>query len=69
MKYQSLFSKEMKTFSKIVVCCTKLIMLLLTADFFKINFFKNFFNKHIIVSNILDPDQDQCSIGPDLGLN
>ena len=41
--------------------------LLSTADFFfKINFFKKFFQR---VSNGLDPDQDRSHVGPDLGPN
>ena len=38
--------------------------------FFKINFFeKKSFRNTIIVSNILDPDQDRHSVGPNLGPN
>ena len=37
--------------------------------FFKINFFKKFFQDAIRVSNGLDPDQDRRSVGPDLGPN
>ena len=39
------------------------MLLLLSADFSKINFFKIFF---LGVSNSLDPDQDRDSVGPDL---
>ena len=45
-------------------------MLLLSADFFfKTNFFssKNSFRNTVRVSNSFDPDQDQLSVGPDLG--
>ena len=41
-------------------------MLLFFYFFFKINFFKNFLGNAIKVSNSLDPDQDQHSVGPDL---
>ena len=34
--------------------------------FFKINFFKKFFQNIIRVSNGLDPDQYRHSVGPDL---
>ena len=34
--------------------------------FFKIYFFKKF-SGMLSVSNSLDPDQDCCSVGPDLG--
>ena len=44
-----------------------LFCLLLT--FFKINFSKSSFKNTIRVSNSLDPDQDQHSVGPDLGPN
>ena len=38
-----------------------------SADFFKINFLKKFFQEHYIrESNGLDPDQDRHSVGPDL---
>ena len=46
--------------------------LLLLADFFKINFqllSTNSFRNTIRVSNSLDPDQDQLSVGPDPGPN
>ena len=40
------------------------------ADFFsKSTFLKNYFGNTIRVSNGLDPDQDQHSVGPDLGPN
>ena len=38
------------------------------STFVKIHFSKNSFNA-IQVSNSLDPDQDQYSVGPDLGSN
>ena len=34
-----------------------------------ISFFKKFFQEHYQMSNGLDPDQEQCSVGPDLGTN
>ena len=37
--------------------------------FFQINFSKNSFRNIIRVSDGLDPDQDCCSLGPDLGPN
>ena len=41
-----------------------------SVDFlFKINFFQNILSEIPSVSNSLDPDQDGCSVGPDLGLN
>ena len=47
------------------------MLLLLSADFFKINFFEKLFQEHITirVSNGLGPDQDQHPVGPDLGPN
>ena len=48
------------------------MLLLSSADFFllKLNFFKKkSFRYTIRVSNNLDPDQDQRSVGPDLGPN
>ena len=45
------------------------MLLVLYADFFKINFSKNSFNNTIRVSNTLDTDQDQCFVGADLGPN
>ena len=47
------------------------MLLLSSADFFKINFFNNkkMFRNSIRVSNNFDPDQDQCSVGPDVGAN
>ena len=45
-------------------------VLLSSADFFsKLTFFKHSFRNAIRVSNGLDPDQDQRSVGPDLGPN
>ena len=32
-----------------------------------VDFFKTYFRKIISESNSLDPDQDRCLIGPDLG--
>ena len=43
-------------------CCHLLI-------FFKITFSKDSFMGSIRVSNGLDPDQDRCSVVPDLGPN
>ena len=37
--------------------------------FFKINFFKKSIRNTIRMSKGLDPDQDRCSDGPDLGSN
>ena len=37
------------------------------VSFFKSKTFKNIFGNTIRVSNSLDPDQDQRSVGPDLG--
>ena len=37
--------------------------------FSKSTFSKNSFKNAIRVSNSLDPDQDQCVVGPDLGPN
>ena len=45
------------------------LLLLSSADFLKINFFKNSFTNSIRVSNNLDPDQDRQVVGPDLGPN
>ena len=38
------------------------MLLLSSADFFKMNFFKKYFRNSISVSNRLDPDQEQCSV-------
>ena len=45
------------------------MLLLSSADFFRIIFSKNSFRKAIRLSNSLDPDQDRHSVGPDLGPN
>ena len=46
------------------------MLLLSSADFFQIQFFKkNSIKNSIRVSNSLDPDQDQRSVGPYLGPN
>ena len=51
------------------------MLLLSSADilqnlfFFFFFFSKNYFRITIRVSNGLDPDQDICSVGPDLGPN
>ena len=46
------------------------MLLLSPADFFsKLTFSKKSFRNTIRVSNGLDPDQDQRSVGPDLGPN
>ena len=46
------------------------MLLLSSADYFKISNFKKFFQDlYQIVSNSLDPDQDQRFVGPDLGPN
>ena len=46
-----------------------MLMLLVSADFFKINSKKNYFRITIRVSNGFDPDQDGYYVGPDLGPN
>ena len=43
--------------------------LLASAEFFKINFFKNSFANTIRVSSSLDPDQDRHIVSPDLDPN
>ena len=45
------------------------MLLLSSADFFKIIFPKNSFRTTLRVSNSLDPDQDRHCVGPDLGPN
>ena len=46
------------------------MLLLWSANFFQIFFFfSNSFRITIIVSNSLDPDQDQQNVGPDPGPN
>ena len=46
------------------------MLLLSSADFFKISFFsKNHFRNTIRVSKGLEPDQDRLSVGPDLDPN
>ena len=37
--------------------------------FFKINFFIKFFQEHYQSVTCLDPDEDQHTVGPDLGPN
>ena len=44
-------------------------LLLSSADFSKLTFSKNSFRSTNRVSNSLDPDQGQHSVGPDLGSN
>ena len=44
-------------------------MLLLSAEFYQIFFFLNYFSNTIRVSNSLDPDQDQRCVGRDLDPN
>ena len=41
------------------------MLLLSSADFFKINILKNSYRITIRVADGLDPDQDQHSVGPD----
>ena len=63
---------ENKIHAKLVLtlCMLGIVMLLMSsADIFKINFFKKSFRNTIRVSNGLDPDQDRRSVGPDLGRN
>ena len=46
------------------------MFVLSSADFFlDLGVFKISFRNTIRVSNSLDPDQDQCSVCPDLGTN
>ena len=45
------------------------MLFLSSAEFFKINIFKNFFRNTSRVSNSLDPDLAQHFVGPDLGTN
>ena len=45
------------------------MLFLLSADFSKIFFSKNYFKYTIRVSNDLDPDQDGQFVSPDLGTN
>ena len=58
--------ENMKLFSTFRLTILKALsfMLLLSVDFFKINFFKHYISNSIRVSNNLDPDQD-----PDLDPN
>ena len=44
------------------------MLLMSSADFF-LNFLKNYFRNTISMSNSLDPDQGQHSVGPDQGSN
>ena len=44
-----------------MLCCH------LLSTFFKINFFKKNLSGTLRASNSSDPDQDQCSVSPDLG--
>ena len=45
------------------------VLLLSSADFSKLLFSINFFRNTFRVSNILDSDEDQGSVGPHLGPN
>ena len=45
------------------------MLFLSSADFFKVNYFKNSHTNIIRVSISLDPDQDRHFVGPDLGPN
>ena len=46
------------------------MLILSSADFFKINFLENKSFRNILrMSNGLDQDQDRRSVGPDLGPN
>ena len=45
----------------------KLLAFVSSDDFSKLTFSKNYFRTTIRVSNGLDPDQDQRSVGLDLG--
>ena len=58
-------------FKKFTLACWVIAILLLpSADSFsKLTSLKDSFMNTIIVSNGLDPDQDQQSVGPDLGPN
>ena len=47
--------------------CVSLILLLSSADFFKMNIFKASFRNTIRVSNDLYPEQARRSVGADLG--
>ena len=44
-------------------------LLLSSADFFKINFFQKILSGTLSECQTVDPDQDQNSVGPDLGPN
>ena len=44
-------------------------LFLLSADFFKINFFKKLLQEHYKSVKRLDPDQDRHFFSPDLGPN
>ena len=71
---RSTFWKYISMFNSIkfylFACWVIFFMLLMSsADFFsKLTFLKSSF-RNIRVSNRLDPDQDQCSVGSDLGPN
>ena len=45
------------------------MLLLWSADFYKLSLSKNYFRSTIRVAKGLDSDQDRCSGGPDLGPN
>ena len=53
--------------SKNTICMLGNLFMLLT--FSKLTFSKKSFGNTIRVSNGLDPDQDRCHVGPDLGPN
>ena len=58
-------------FSALTFCmlCYFAILFCRLPIFFKINFSTNYFGNAIRASNGLDSEQNQCSVGPDLGPN
>ena len=59
-------------FISFFACWAFFMLLLSSVDIVfknKKNFSKNSFKTTFRVSNDLDPDQDRCTVGPDLGSN
>ena len=72
-KYTTLVGLNVDTVNtnqnKLIACWVIFHLLLSSADFLKINFFKKSFRNTIRVTNRLDPGQVRHYVGLDLGAN
>ena len=68
-KFLSMFIESINIFIAAYPVCKCSCGFLSSADFFKINFLKKMFQKHVSISNSLDTDQDRQYVGPDMGSN